>query len=241
MWSGRLSVGDFRSWGCCPKTIIYTKQKAKNFPESLLFKFELGHAIHAAYQQRAMDTPNLKWIKPYNIPNVKVKTRNEWGQEIEQTFKEKLDAAWGEIPVCVRNVDGQIVIMGYVDDVENMYGKPVVVDIKSINCPALDFRLRFDETTERTIEGYFIQTQFYALMMNRDEYYSPFTIEKTKLLYVCTSLLGDPDGEREVVRPILDEHQTKFESIIKESIEQVYAYDNNKDIKCGYHWCSTHN
>ena len=241
-WSGRLSVGSFKTWDCCPKKLVAEAQKTKTWPESLLFKFDVGHAIHEVYQRRAMNTPGLKMIKPYFLPEVNMKSRNSMGQYVDTTLREELEKSWPEIPVTYRDPDtGEVVIMGYIDEIEVHKNKPVVLDIKSINDDPLEFKLRFDEIIKEKVESHFIQTQFYGIMANIDNYFSPLKIEKTKILYISTKLLGEPESERELVRPIKDEHYTKFDLLAKESVNQIRAYKENKDQKCNYRYCGVHN
>lgn len=241
LWSGRVGVGAFTSWTCCPKKIVKDAQAAKKWPYSLLYKFELGHAYHAMYQKAAMNTPNLKWIKPYNIPDCSIDSYNEFGVKVNMTFKEHLDKCWPETPVTTRH-EGRVIISGRADDVENYCKRPIVVDIKTVNDKLNDFKNKTD--AEMLQEKHRIQATIYAILMNDDKYYSPFEIKQVKLFYVCThddGQIGNPDSEREIYCPVKDEDVVKFHLISDETTRQILANDTKKDVECKYKFCNDHN
>jgi hypothetical protein len=241
LWSGRVGVGAFTSWTCCPKKIVKEAQAAKKWPYSLLYKFELGHAYHNMYQKAAMNTPNLKWIKPYNIPDASIDSYNELGEKITITLRQHLDKCWPEIPVTTRH-EGRVIISGRADDVENYCKRPTVLDIKTVNDKLNDFKNKTNE--EMLQEKHRIQATIYGILMNDDKYYWPLEVKTVKLFYVCThddGQIGNPDSEREIYCDIKDEDYVKFHLISDETTRQILATDKNNDVECKYQFCAEHN
>lgn len=224
LWKGRLPVSAFESYNCCPKTLIENQKKSRWFKTTTLEKMNLGKVIHRMYQEAALDTPNLKFIKPYHIPN---------------HLKERLDKVWPEIPVAFLDKEtNEVVISGIADEVENLLGAPTPLDIKSNNDDPRIFTNEFDKKILK--EKHIIQVKFYGYLMNLDKYYSPFTIKQVKLLYVNTRMRKEEDFEVEKYYFLSDEDNTKFELLCKESMYQIRAEKSKIDSRCSYRYCSIH-
>ena len=169
-----------------------------------------------------MNTPNLKWIQPYNLP---------------EDQRERLIEVWPEIPVVFRDPDtGLYVISGIADDVENYCNKPAVIDIKSVNDDPAKFKNYFEKTYP--VAKHVIQVKIYKILMNWDEYYKPFKVDWAKLLYVNTRMEKGEDGyERELYFKETAEEEEKLHLICNESIRQIRG---KYEEECKYRYCITH-
>jgi hypothetical protein len=232
-FSGRLNVGLFTSFEACPKKIVADAQQSHRWPLSLLKKFDLGHAIHDVYQNRCMNTPGLKMVKPWNIPDAVV----PFSYKPAQTVKQLLDEKWGEIPCTYRNEEGEVILLGYADDVYLEGRRPTVLDIKTINIEEKLFKNHFDDSAKDYLPKYWTQVMIYQILMNLDEYWAPLKVsDKVSLLFVATKMVGEPDSERQLFNYVKDEHITKFLLQMKESSRQLR--DNTLD--CKFRYCNLH-
>lgn len=232
-WKGKFRASAFESSDCCVKNILEHAKKSFRMKVKTLYKLELGKAYHDMYQKAARNTPNLKWVRPYNMPECLL--RVEPGKD-----KSRFEQCWPEIAVVVIDPEtGEVVISGVADDVEVCRSRPVPVELKSTNVPMWQFKNEFQKHVFK--EKHLWQAKSYGCMMLRDRYYDPFDIDEVKLVYICTKGdTGETDIENEETYTLTDEDQTKFEDQAEEAIRQSRADNAGKDEPCGRKYCVEH-
>lgn len=223
LWKGRIPVSAITSWDICPKKLVKDQSKSKWFKSKTLEKMLLGKAIHTMFQMASVNTPNLKWIKPYNIP---------------AHLKERLEDVWPEVPLQYIDPDsGEVIISGIADDVENYAGKPAILEIKSVNSDPVRFKNYFEK--DYPLEKHVMQAKIYQILANWNGYYSPFKVEWAKLLYFNTRMEhGEGDNIVELYYSASDEEETKLDLICQEATRHILSKDKNLD--CRYRYCHEH-
>lgn len=236
---GRLSVGDFAQAGLngCPKKMVQDKAKGKRFAVKTGYKLDLGKEIHRSYQQAALDTPNLLWVKPYNFPGDIMVTSPDKPEGV--SFKTKLDEGFPELPVCLLDSDGDIAILGYADGVMNKYQKPNVVEIKSVNVEPLIFKNKFSDNYPDP--KHLLQVKIYIYLMWLWGYYEAEGVPELSqgtIPYICVrGEMGDDACENEVGVTLSEEEKSIIAKYLQEGVRQVEATKNGLDLDCNYLHC----
>ena len=232
-WRGKLSVTQFSKHGdeCCPLSIYLGKKFAKpnKFAAKTIAIMDLGKMVHSYFQEAVMNTPNLKWIKPYNrIPEL----------------EDKLEEIWPEVPLGIIK-NGRIYLRGFVDDVINYYKEPVFIDYKSVNMDPVEFKAKFSQFYPQPDSVW--QLKFYIFLEHLCQTYAPFKVKEGRLIYINTRMnKGDMDAVREVrVVPTKEDFEV-YQALADEIVRLLLKDKEQTTIEsvaalgCKYRFCKQH-
>jgi hypothetical protein len=232
-----------KSFTMCPHRFVREDvHKPPGYNMDALCRMEVGKSLHTMYQTEILQLPNILW----ELPDFSCYT-----QEVADKQKMKLEEIWPEVPIlCTKSG-----ISGRADAVLNIFGEPVVFDIKTTS--VADVQKELDKEgnwtgnwLENCWQEYIkqnlpskqheMQVFIYCHLMNKLGFYKK-KIRKAALGYI--NLLMDStneSAEHEVYFDFTEETEAKVELLVEHLALERYNYLEGIDSSCSYPACRAH-
>lgn len=237
----KIYPSQIKSWTMCPHRYIHTDvHKPPSFTIEALYKMEMGTYMHQMYQDCAKEIVDLLW-EPPSFDGVEFPGQPNVIKELIEKQKEINP----EVPV----VDWLSGVSGRADAVLNIYGKPVVFDIKTTSVEDVRKDPKTGEWEENRWAEYIqklpseehkIQVSIYCYLMNKYVYYKQ-PIRKAGLGYVNLLMKqGDPNSEHEVYFDFDEEREKKIGLLLEHIGLERRNFLTGVESKCSYPQCRAH-
>lgn len=237
----KLYPSAIKSWTMCPHRYVHVDvHKPPSFTTEALYKMEVGTYLHRMYQECAVDIKALLWEAP-DFSRVMFAAGGGNAEE----FRQKYLDIFPEVPIY----DLETGVSGRADAVLNIYGKPVVFDIKTTSVEDVKFDEKLGAWESGRWAKYIkalpstehqIQVSVYCYFMNKFKYYTQ-PIRKAGLGYVNLLMkAGEPNAEHEVYFDFTEEMEERIGLLLKHLGHERKAYLEGRESQCEYIPCRAH-
>lgn len=253
----KIYPSSLKSLTMCPKRFIEEDvHKPPGFELPAVYKMEVGKAIHALFQDAAIDSELVDLAKTIaeEVPEeyasaVDLYIRKMYRLDAVKTggllwaaptitdpaILKKLTESWPEVPVW----DAASGISGRADLVLDVDDHPCILDLKTTSV----IPSKWEEYTQKpsSEEQYKLQISLYAYFMNKYNYYSK-PVKKIGLAYVNLLMApGEEDSEFEVYYDYTEKMDADIASLVEHLTIQRNAYIKEKaTVECTYPKCKEH-
>lgn len=223
---GSIGVANIQSLYDCPQKVVHNK-KTKNWyaDKGLATMFAEGTEIALAYQKDARETPGLMAPTPENLD-----------PHLLEIYQER-----GELPIRYYSTQGDKLVSGYMDFVQLKNGAISIVEIKTTNLPAEDFKTRFEEKVLKVNKKHQIQLKTYMYLEKRANYWPKHKRTDGELVYICARIMSGEEGRtRSVWVKLTEQDEKMYDAFFIELERQLLACPESPAPECQYPFCRDH-